>query len=95
MVEFDKVIGRSKFRKYITVFQATRLRNFVLKLVRKAHVSSEPSIARDSCDNYLLGFCESCRARYLITGDEDLLILNKHKNAIILCMHEFLQILAR
>lgn len=93
VAEFDGVIGRSKFRKSITLSQAARLKSFVLKLIRHARIQSEPSCVRDACDNYLLGLCESCQAQYLITGDNDLLVLRHHKNTSILCMQEFLLIL--
>lgn len=94
MAEFDKVICRSKFRKYVTQPQAIRLKNFTLQLIRRAHINAQPSVVRDSCDNYLLGLCESCRAHFLVTGDDDLLVLNRHRNTSILCMNKFLQIIA-
>lgn len=93
VAEFDKVIRRDKFRKYITLSQAIRLKRFALKLLRKAHIISRSVLVRDPCDDYLLGICESCRAHYLITGDNDLLVLHRHKNTSIVYMHQLLQVI--
>lgn len=94
LAEFDRVIPRSKFRKSVSLVQAIRLRNIVLKNVRKVGIAAHPLIVRDTCDNYLIGICERCRPHFLVTGDKDLLILEKYKNTIIVRMHRFLQIIA-
>jgi uncharacterized protein len=94
LAEFDEVIQRNKFRKSVSLAQAMRLRNITLKYARRVKIVSQPSIVRDSCDNYLIGICESCRSHYLVTGDKDLLVLRQHKKTAIIRMHEFLQILA-
>ena len=49
---------------------------------------------RDEKDDYLLGICESCNADFLVTGDEDLLILGTYQSTTILTMSQFVQLLA-
>ncbi|PSL30293.1 putative toxin-antitoxin system toxin component, PIN family [Dyadobacter jiangsuensis] len=92
LTEFADVISRAKFRKYVTLEQAERLKAIVLRFVIKVHIDSQPCVARDVCDNYLLGLCESCRAHYLVSGDRDLLILRSHKAISILTMGQFIQV---
>ncbi|MGV3601546.1 MAG: putative toxin-antitoxin system toxin component, PIN family [Dyadobacter fermentans] len=93
LAEFDGVIERAKFRKSVPLLHAFRLRNLVLRNLKKVTLAAEPLIVRDSCDNYLIGICNACRPHYLVTGDKDLLVLGKYKRTTIVRMHEFLQIL--
>lgn len=95
LTEFLEVIERNKFRRYVTLAQAQRFKNIALKFLRKGVGGIVSSIARDSCDNYLLGLCETCNIRYLITGDEDLLVLQIHKDTSILSMSDFVDLMAQ
>lgn len=52
-------------------------------------VNNEPSLCRDPKDNFLLGLSEISKADYLITGDNDLLILKKYKKTEIITIKEF------
>ncbi|HOZ88542.1 MAG TPA: putative toxin-antitoxin system toxin component, PIN family, partial [Bacteroidia bacterium] len=54
------------------------------------HVKTVIRICRDEKDNFLLALCEDGKADYLITGDEDLLILKKFKKTTILKISEYL-----
>jgi putative PIN family toxin of toxin-antitoxin system len=70
MDEFSDVIERLKFSKYITSKQIKRFKIIALKFLKKTSGGIAPEIARDMDDNYLLGVCESCKADYLVTGDQ-------------------------
>ncbi|MBN2418080.1 MAG: putative toxin-antitoxin system toxin component, PIN family [Deltaproteobacteria bacterium] len=48
---------------------------------------------RDPKDNFLLNLCVSGKADYLITGDEDLLILNPFQKTVIINYRKFQDIL--
>ena len=50
-----------------------------------------PTICRDKNDNHILHLAETCGARVLITGDQDLLVLTKHKGTLILTPRQFLE----
>ncbi len=54
-----------------------------------------PSICRDNDDNNILQIAESVNADYIITGDKDLLILQKYKQSKIISPSEYLQILLK
>lgn len=51
------------------------------------------SILRDPKDNFLLELAQEAKADYLISGDKDVLVLQKYKNTKIVTPKEFLEIL--
>jgi predicted nucleic acid-binding protein len=51
-------------------------------------------VCRDVKDNFLLDLCAAGKADYLITGDEDLLILGRFQHTQILDYRTFDQMLA-
>ncbi|AQG80188.1 hypothetical protein AWR27_13195 [Spirosoma montaniterrae] len=59
------------------------------------HIDGLPvtGVVRDKNDDYLLGVCKACHADFLITGDDDLLIVGTFEQTTILSMGQFLQIL--
>lgn len=54
-------------------------------------IKSSVNICRDSKDNFLLALCADGKADYLITGDEDLLIIKKYKKTSIMKIATYLK----
>uniref|UniRef100_UPI003F72622F putative toxin-antitoxin system toxin component, PIN family n=1 Tax=Dyadobacter sp. TaxID=1914288 RepID=UPI003F72622F len=79
MDEFSHVIERPKFSKYITHRQVNRFKVIALKFLKRTKTGIIPELVRDADDNYLLGICEYCKADFLITGDQDLLVLKEYQ----------------
>ena len=52
-------------------------------------LSPVPNICRDPNDNMIIACAVDARAGYIVTGDEDLLILKKYKDIIILNPRNF------
>ncbi len=52
---------------------------------------SNISICRDPKDNYLLALAKDADADYLITGDKDLLVLERFEKTIICTLPDFLE----
>jgi len=50
-------------------------------------------ICRDKSDDEILALSKSCNANYLITGDKDLLVLNKYENIMIINPRQFWEII--
>ncbi len=44
---------------------------------------------RDQKDNFILELAETCKAKYIITGDKDLLVLKEWKECKIITLREF------
>jgi hypothetical protein len=54
------------------------------------NVKSKIEMCRDSKDNFLLSLAVDGNADYLITGDKDLLILEKVNKTLIVTIQEYL-----
>lgn len=88
-VEIYQTFIRSKFDKYVSLEK--RL-NFIGSLRQKAeivNVTETITICRDAKDNKFLELAVSGKADLIITGDQDLLVLNPFKNIEIITVNEF------
>jgi putative PIN family toxin of toxin-antitoxin system len=88
--EFVEVTQRDRFRKY---FALEDVENLLIKIRHRATfvtVTSEVTACRDVKDNFLLALAIDSKATHLITGDKDLLVLQKYGNTKILTINEYL-----
>ena len=88
--EFVDVAQRPKFRKY---FSLDDLENLLLKVRAKAKFISVTSIidsCRDPKDNFLLALAQDAKATHLLTGDNDLLVLQKIGTTRIITITKYL-----
>lgn len=53
-------------------------------------VKSKVNVCRDSKDNFLLSLSQDSKADFLITGDKDLLVLEKFKSTRVLTISDFM-----
>lgn len=84
------------------LFKKQRLQKFLAKDVmdtfwisfrqwnKTVNIVSTISICRDPKDNYLLALAKDANADFLITGDKDLLVLEKFENTIICTLTDFI-----
>ena len=89
-VEIYQTFTRSKFDKYVSLEK--RL-NFIGSLRQKAEMVNITEIittCRDPKDNKFLELAVSGKADLIITGDQDLLVLNPFENIKIMTVNEFL-----
>lgn len=88
--ELDQVARRPKFKK---LFPAEKVDELVYLLERTAEILPAgidiKAISRDPADDYLLDLCKRAKARLLLTGDEDLLVLGKHGRTRIISPRAF------
>lgn len=89
--ELKNVIERPKFDKYLDDFS----RNSFLTALKQNAIFIEPTEVitdcRDPKDNKFLELAVASNAHFIITGDEDLLILNPYRNITILKSGDFLE----
>ena len=84
LVELDEVLCRPKFSKYISERQRLE---FFAALVRKANIIQVSDVitdCRDKKDNKFLELAISGKASHIISGDNDLLILNPFRECLLL-----------
>ena len=88
--EVRTVLQRPKFRKYITAENLTVFRAY-LDAFLTTPVTSAVEVCRDPKDNFLLNLALDSQADYLLSGDEDLLVLGSVGSTRIVTLAEFAQ----
>jgi putative PIN family toxin of toxin-antitoxin system len=88
--EICTVISRPELARYFSDSALQELREIFVKAVTLHSVTSLVNACRDPKDNFLLALCRDAKADFLITGDKDLLSLQRFESTAILSMSEFL-----
>lgn len=91
--EFVKVTAEPRIQKYVTKQEVTRFLQDLAAVSKLIHVRSKLGVVRDQHDNPILATAYDGHARYLVTGDDDLLALKKFKGVKIMKVSEMLKIL--
>lgn len=89
--EFVEVVSRPKFEKYLSKNDIEKILNYFDQYGKLIKVKSTVKICRDEKDNFLLNLSIDSKADYLITGDNDLLILDKIERTRIMNFTEFIK----
>jgi len=90
--EVREAVLKPKLSKYISADR----RKMLLEIMEACHFTSieeQASISRDPNDNYLLDLVAKTNADFLITGDNDLLVLKKYRQTAIVTFSSFMTIL--
>ena len=90
--EFIEVVERPKFKK---IFSSSDIRNLFTDIYLYAdliEVKTSVQICRDKKDNFLLSLCQDGNADFLLTGDEELLVLRKFGKTRIMTLAEYLEL---
>ena len=89
---FAKFVGvahREKFRRYFSENDIDELSLKMKKVAKIVPTTSVQTQCRDPKDNFLLELAVDGKADYLITGDNDLLVLGTFKKTKIVTIAEF------
>lgn len=89
--EFIDVVSRPKFKKYFSKKDIEKIIENFDQFGELVKVTSDIRVCRDSKDDFLLNLSIDSKADYLITGDKDLLILEKIEDTTILTFSEFIE----
>lgn len=87
--EFLTVANRPKLRKYFTASELKVLVEMLNEIAEFVKVKSDVNLCRDPKDNFLLALAKDRKADYLLTGDKDLLVLEKMGKTKIIKIAEF------
>ncbi len=88
--EISRVTQKPKLRKYFPTQKVKELIDFLKIIGLFIESNSQVLLCRDAKDNYLLALAQDSQADFLITGDQDLLILEKFNQTIIVNYSDFL-----
>ncbi|BAY16429.1 hypothetical protein NIES2109_22430 [Nostoc sp. HK-01] len=81
---------RPKLQKYFPRHKVDELIQILRAIGLFVIITTEVSICRDPKDNYLLGLAKDSAANFLVTGDQDLLVIKIFENTEIITYQEFL-----
>ena len=82
--EFIEVVRRPKFKKFFSKKDIEKLLDIFDQYAELIKVKSQINICRDPKDNFLLNLAVDGKADFLVTGDKDLLILEKMEKTQII-----------
>jgi uncharacterized protein len=89
--ELERVLLRPKFDKYLLPSQRIEFLQDLAETVQFVDVTAQIFECRDPKDNQYLELAVSGKADCIVTGDDDLLVLNPFKNIKILTAQAFLE----
>ena len=89
--EFVEVVNRPKFEKYFSKNDIEKILDYFDQYGKLIKVKSDIRICRDEKDNFLLNLSIDSKADYLITGDNDLLVLEKIERTKIMNFTDFIE----
>jgi uncharacterized protein len=93
IMEFNNVARRQKLKKYLSENRINEVNEIISLVTVKESPTLQLAISRDVNDNYLLSLAQKIQADYLITGDFDLLVLERFENTQIVNFNQFLEII--
>jgi len=91
--EFTSVIGRDKFTGYVSWEKRALFAAGLYSIMQPVTVTAEITICRDPADNKFLDLAMQGGAKYIVTGDDDLLTLHPFQSIHILSPARFLEII--
>lgn len=87
--EFMEVINRPKLRRYFSDDNLELVLETIEQYADFITVNSNINVCRDPKDNFLLSLAKDGLADYLITGDQDLLVIKRFEKTEIITIAEF------
>ncbi|TDG36301.1 putative toxin-antitoxin system toxin component, PIN family [Pedobacter changchengzhani] len=88
--EFIEVANRQKFKRFFSKLEIENFLETIEECADFTKVKTVVNICRDPKDNFLLSLSIDGNVDFLITGDKDLLDLNKIGKTKMLTMSDFL-----
>ena len=84
LAELREVLNRRKFDKYLQIEERQKFLIKFFDTSRRILIQETISICRDAKDNKFLELAVNVDAKFIITGDQDLLILNPFRGINII-----------
>ncbi len=90
--EIGSTIVKPKLKKYFTATTLDEMLTAFEPFIDLIEVNSSVNICRDTKDNFLLELAKDGKADYLLTGDKDLLEIEKFGKTKIISISQFLEV---
>lgn len=89
--ELNEVLGRERFNRYLTTEEREEFLEALIERAVLVEITESVRECRDPKDDKLLELALSGGAKYIISGDRDLLILHPFRDVLVLTADEFLE----
>ena len=89
MEELKSTFRKPKLQKYFNKEQVQDFFEFLTEYAQLISIQTETDICRDKKDNYLVSLAIDSNAHYMVTGDDDLLILEQINTTKIIRFSDF------
>jgi putative PIN family toxin of toxin-antitoxin system len=90
-LEVNTTLRKPKLQKYVS----PKRRNVLLEYMAicpMETIDAQTTRCRDPKDNFLLNLAQTVQADFLITGDNDLLVLKQHFSTVIISFNDFISL---
>ena len=87
--ELKLVTTRKKLKKYFDTEKVDELITLLKHVSEKVNITKIENVCRDPKDDFLLALARKAKAKYLITGDKDLLDIKVYGHTEILTLKSF------
>ena len=91
LLELTDVFTRKKFNKYVSLSERKEFIRQLEVIACKVEIVEKIKVCRDPKDDKFLELAVNGKAKFIITGDEDLLVLNTIKGREILTPRDFIE----
>lgn len=88
--ELEEVLARPKFDKYIASLERKLFLASLIKTVQFVDIQEKVEYCRDPKDDKFLELAVNGKANLIVSGDNDLLVLNPFRDIPILSIPKFL-----
>src|SRR5699024_10097421 len=91
IAEFDDVVGREKFKKYITPKERAQFEELLYQQAQLVEITQTVAACRDPDDDKFLELALSAGVALIISGDKDLLTLSPFRGIDIVRPRTFVE----
>ena len=88
--ELDEVLSRPRFERYVTRQERAAFLRNLLRMAMSVPITEPVRACRDPKDDKILELAVNGRADYMVTGDDDLLVMSMFRGIVIIRPAEFL-----
>jgi putative PIN family toxin of toxin-antitoxin system len=92
LAELTDIFNRPKFDKYSSKQLRNEFLNDFLAIVENVQIVQKITACRDRKDDKFLELAVNGKANYIITGDQDLLVLNPFQDITIISVSDYLSL---
>lgn len=93
LAELGEVLTRKKFDRYVSEEKRLRFLATILQLTELVEITENIVACRDPKDDKFLALAVSGGAKYIVTGDADLLVLHPFRGVSVITPADFVDVM--